>query len=203
MKTRTFFQRLAKIFKPQIQNTATMEQKNENAIQQTPTERIPESASGLPLTPTVTVNPATMPVSMAASEYQRIKTNDLASWAMDQCIALNANTQGMISSLEIIMMNYKLEAEAREEELKGELSNAINSINDEVIKLNNQIAIIREFRIPEKEKQIFQLEEQMRALENNTKYDLQTELGSETFTILATSKARTKEIIRNFQTKII
>ena len=129
--------------------------------------------------------------------------NDLKSWAMDGCIAMNGNSEGMKSTMEIIVMNSKLEASAREEELKSELVTAINGINDEVIRLNNEIAMIREFHIPAKEKEINQGQSQMGALEANRQFDVQTQLGSDYYTVLATSVARNRQHIRDLQQKIL
>jgi hypothetical protein len=79
----------------------------------------------------------------------------------------------------------------------------ITEINNETIGLNNDIANIREFLIPGKEKEIDEFKREMNNLVNNEDYNLRTDLGSELHTILAVSLARTKEHIRNLQTRII
>jgi ElaB/YqjD/DUF883 family membrane-anchored ribosome-binding protein len=206
MRTQTFLQRISNVFKPQVFDTTPTDMNNKPQIQPalpdniTPGTNLP---ANIPHVPNIPVSPATGPVSMAASEFKRTQVTDLKSWGMDQCINMNGNLQGLLSSLEIIIMNYKLEATAKEEELKGELTHSINIINDEIIRLNNEIAVIRDFNIPEKEREIDQFDTDMQALKSNTQYDLQSDYGSELFTILATSKARAKEIIRKFQTRII
>ncbi len=213
MNTMTFFQRLSRIFKPktgtnrQVLNQQGDARSDRSVQQELSVEKaavvIPQSQANLPLRPVVEVRPATLPQSMAASEYQRVRMNDLKSWAMDGCIAMNGNSEGMKSTMEIIVMNSKLEASAREEELKSELVTAINGINDEVIRLNNEIAMIREFHIPAKEKEINQGQSQMGALEANRQFDVQTQLGSDYYTVLATSVARNRQHIRDLQQKIL
>ncbi len=205
MKTANFFQRIIKTFKA----VNTQNEQNhltgtaDNNPKDTDSNNTPTAISSVNLTPTVVVNPATQLVSMASTEIKNIETRDLASWAMEKCLALNGNIHGLTSLLDVVLMNYKLEAKTLEEELKVQRTNTINSINDEIIELNNRIAIINEFHIPEKENHIKYLDEQLSALENNKTYDLNTELGSETYTILSVSKARTREIIRKLQSQIV
>jgi ElaB/YqjD/DUF883 family membrane-anchored ribosome-binding protein len=206
MRTQTFFQRISNVIKPQNLNTTPADKNNNPQTQPAlPANNPPQTnlPANIPHVPDIPVSPAVRPVSMAASEFERTQVTDLKSWGMDQCINMNGNLQGLLSSLEIVIKNYKLEATAREEELKGELTHSINLINEEIIELNNQIAAIRDINIPEKEREIDQFDTEMQALKSNTQYDLQSDYGSELFTILATSKARTKEIIRKLQTRII
>jgi hypothetical protein len=170
----------------------------ENSVQsQQPSRSLPD------LDPTVPTTPQAHHVSFATSEVGLIKPNDLVSVAVNECIKSNGNLQKLRNMIQIVTMSYKMEAIAEEEKIKAELSNEINRINNKIIQLNNEIANIREFLIPNKEKDLEEYKKQLEMLANNSQYDLNTDMGSELYTIIEVSSARTKEHIRKFHSKII
>jgi hypothetical protein len=200
MRTNTFINRIVKVLRPE-KNEA------EKSNQTVDTEIVPmEGDAGLSklkygFVPEK-VEAESGVVSLSDYEVERMPAVDLESWALDSCVALNGNPSGMKGGLEIVVMNYRLEAKAKEEEMKMELVNAINAVNNKIIDLSNQITVINDIRIPEKEREIQNFKEQIAMLENSRSYDIRTELGSELYTVLSVSQARTKEIVRGLFSKI-
>jgi len=209
MNTFSFIKRIGNIFKANIEEAQVVNPAMPvSGVQPAslPQVSVPDNSSvnNLELAPVVTVVPSGQPVTMATYEYKNFPgTNDLATMAMDECIKVGGSITGLQRVVEVVVMNYKMEAQAKEEETKAVLSRRITELNNETIRLNNDIANIREFLIPGKEKDMQEFKSEMRNLVNNEDYDLQTDLGSELHTILAVSLARTREHVRNLQARII
>jgi len=163
--------------------------------------------------PSVIDKPASKPnLDLSPSVVNIIKTkvneiensgNDLGAYAMETCVNQNGKIVGFINTLNIVVSNYKVEAERMEQDVQMELSTQINKFNNLIIKLINEIHSIETFVIPEKIEELKSQEEKVRSLMNTTEYNVSASLSSERLLIMQLAAARTKEIIRELKKKVV
>jgi hypothetical protein len=157
----------------------------------------PESKPELHVTPSV--------VNLIKSKTYEIENsgNDLGAYAMETCVNTNGNIKSFENILDVVVMNYKVEAERMEQDVQTELSTEINKMNNLIIKTMNEIHSIESFAIPEKVEELKMQKEQVNSLMNTTEYDVSASLSSERLLIMQLAAARTKEIIRELKKKVV
>jgi len=157
----------------------------------------PTSKPNLDLSPSV--------VNIIKTKVNEIEKsgNDLGAYAMEICVNQDGKIVGFINTLNIVVTNYKVEAERMEQDVQMELSTEINKFNNLIIEKTNEIHSIETFVIPEKIEELKSQEEQVRSLMNTTEYNVSASLSSERLLIMQLAAARTKEIIRELKKKVV
>lgn len=153
--------------------------------------------------PDIDLSPSVVNMIKAKKNEIELSGNDLGAYAMDTCVAQNGNIKGFKNVLNVVVMNYKVEAERMEQDVKIELSTEINRLNNLIIKLTNEIHSIETFVIPEKQEELKSQENQIISLMNNSEYNVSSSLSSERLLIMQLAAARTKEIIRELKKKVV
>lgn len=202
MNTFAFINNLKNNIKKVMNNNNTTNNKIEHTpiLEQTPNSPSAATAMSLPVSKTThDVSPAV--VNMIKSKYNELENNgnDLGAYAMETCVGHNGSVQGFVNMLNVILGNYKVEAERLEQDVKTELSTDINKLNYKIIELKNKIHSIESFSIPEKQEELHNQELQVDSLMNNQEYSLSASLSSERLLIIQLAAARTKEIIRDLK----
>jgi hypothetical protein len=214
MNTFSFIKKIGKIFQmpangkqlpaASVNNNNNQMEKGLQINGQPVNNGVPQSTSGFPeLNPTVNIMPQVHSISNVAAELNYIKIDDLKSIAVNECSKSGGSFSKLQHFTNIVIMSYKMEAAADEEKIKSETAWEINQINNRIIKLNNDIANIKDFLIPDKEKELQKYDRQLDMLANSSQYDLKTDLGSDLYTIIQVSQARTRQHIRDLHAKII
>ncbi|RLD43970.1 MAG: hypothetical protein DRI86_08715 [Bacteroidetes bacterium] len=153
--------------------------------------------------PSANVSPAV--VNMINNKQMELqnKGNDLGAYAMEICVAQNGSYIGFLNAMNIVVMNYKVDAELAKQELEIELVQEINNRNSKVIAITNEIAGIESIAIPEKEVELNRYNLEINSLMDNQENGISESLSNERLLIMQLAIARTNELIRKFKHKVI
>jgi hypothetical protein len=189
----------------QLSTNSSIKMENNNNNQMIQGDEKPQNRPNImpDLRPTVQTTPRYYPVNLPSSEVERVSPKDLMSVALMECAKSEGNLNKLWYMIQVVAKSYKMEAIEEEQTIKEGIVREINIRNNRIIELNNQIAEIHEFRIPDLQKELNVYTKEAERLLDNGHYQTKTELGSELFTVLRISEAMVKEKIRNNQSKII
>ncbi len=137
-----------------------------------------------------------------AMEEQKINLQDLGT---DLCIRMEGSLEGLQAGLKRVMENYKAEISLEESDGVFQLDTRAMEIRKQVIKYNHEIKLLQDDLIPEKQKELHELQRQ---IENHSVVYAGTQMPEqmiyedEVQTTLHLAIARGNELVRRFRARL-